>query len=90
MSPDPRKVQVPTDMLPPKYKKELQLFLGILNYLCGFSSITVEVCEPLQKWTSIKADWTWNKMYKDLYERTKKTVKKDACMRFYDVAVPFT
>ena len=27
-------------------------------------------------------------MYKDLYDRAKKIVKKDACMKFYDVSKP--
>ena len=42
---DPRKVQVLTDMPPPKSKKELQSFLGILNYLSKFSPMTAEVCK---------------------------------------------
>ena len=40
---DPRKVQALIDMLSPKSKKELQSFLGILNYLSKFSTVTAEV-----------------------------------------------
>ena len=43
VSPDPRKVQALTDMLPPKTKKELQSCLGILNYLSNFSPVIAEV-----------------------------------------------
>ena len=68
-----------------KMKKELQSFLGLINYLSKFST-SVGVCKPLQKLTSGKADWTWRRLYPDLYNRTKKIVKKDACMKFYDVA----
>ena len=53
---DPRKVQALTAMLPPKSKKELQLFLGIVNYLNNFSPMTAEVCESLRKHTSVKTE----------------------------------
>ena len=85
VSQEPRKVQALKDMPPTKskIKKELQLFLGIINYLSKFSWATAEVCKPLQKLTSVKADWTWNGMYQDLHDRAKKIVKKDVCMKFY-------
>ena len=43
-----------------------------------------EVCRPLQRLTLVKTDWTWNKVCQDLYDKAKKIVKKDACMKFYD------
>ena len=75
-------------MPPPGSKKELQSFLGILNYSSMFSSVTAEVCKHMLKLTSVKADLTWNKMYQDLYNTAKKVVKKDACMKFYDASRP--
>ena len=47
ISPDPRKVQVLSDMLPWKNKKELQSLLGIQNYQRKVSPVTAELCEPL-------------------------------------------
>ena len=46
MSPNPKKVQVLVVMPPPKCKKELQLFLGIANYLSRFSLTIAEICKP--------------------------------------------
>ena len=54
--PGPRKAQALVDMPPPKSMTQLQLFWGILNYLRKLSSVTAEVCEPLKKLTSVKAD----------------------------------
>ena len=88
MSPDPRKVQVLTDMPPLRTKMELQLFLGIVNYLSKFSPMTTMVWQPLQKLTSVMEDQTCNRMYQDLYKRANKIVKKYACMKFYDAARP--
>ena len=61
--PDPQKVKALMEMLAPKNKKELQAFLGIINYLNKFSPGTSEACELLRKLTSNKATWTWNASY---------------------------
>ena len=83
-SPDPRKVQMLINMPPPKLIKEFQSFLGILNYLSKFSPVTAEVCEQLGKLTMIKAEWPWDRMYQDLYDKAKKLATKDACMKLYN------
>ena len=46
IQPDPQKIKALTDMLAPKNKKELQAFLGIINYLGKFSPDTADVCDP--------------------------------------------
>ena len=58
------------------------------NYLSKFSSVTTDVFEPLSKLTSVKADWTWNRIYQHLYDRAKKIIKKDPCIEFYDASRP--
>ena len=83
IQPDPRKVKALTDMPPPKTKRELQAFLGIINYLGKFSPGTAEVCEPLQKLTSSKGTWTWNASYQQLFKEAKSLIKVDVCMKFY-------
>ena len=45
--------------------------------------MTTEFCRLLWKLTLIKAEWLWKKMYQDLCDMAKKTVKQVACMRFY-------
>ena len=74
--PNPRKVQAPTNMPLLKTKKELHLFLDIINYLSKVSPMTAQVCEQLKKLrTSVKADWTWKRrMYQVLNDRAKKIV----------------
>ena len=46
VQPDPQKIKALTDMLVPNNKKELQAFLGIINYLGKFSSGAADVCDP--------------------------------------------
>ena len=47
VQPDPQKVRALTEMLVPKNKRELQAFLGIINYLGKFFPGKAEVCKPL-------------------------------------------
>ena len=72
----------------PNNKKELQVFLGIINYLGKFSPDTAEVCKPLLKLTSSKTTWTWNTSYQQLFDKVKSIVKADVCMEFYNDAKP--
>ena len=76
------------DMPPPNSKKDIQAFLGIINYLSTFSPSMENVCEPLQKMTSSTAVWTWNMSYQALYNKAKSLIKGDTCMKFYDETKP--
>ena len=83
VQPDPQKIKALMDMPAPNNKKELQAFLGIINYLCKFSPGTADVCDPLCKLTLSKVTWTWNSSYQSLFNRAKLLVKSDMCMKFY-------
>ena len=48
--------------------------------------MTAEVCEPLWKLTSVKAERSWNRMYQDLFDKTKKIMKQDTCVKFCDAS----
>ena len=88
VQPDPQKVKGLTKMPALKNKKELQAFLGIINYLGKFSPGTVEVCKPLCKLTSCKMMWTWNASYQQLFDNAKSIIKADVYMKFYDNSKP--
>ena len=53
-----------------------------------FSPTAAKAYEPLSKFTLVKADWSWKGMYQDLYDKVKKLITKDACMKFYNVLKP--
>ena len=84
----PQKVKALIDIPPPNNKKELQAFLGIMNYLSKFSPGSPEVCDPLLKLTSSKVTWTWNASYQSLFVKVKLLIKSDKCMKFYDDTKP--
>ena len=79
-----KKITALMDMLAPNNKKELQAFLGIINYLGKFSPGTADVCDPLHKLTSSKVTWTWNASYQSLFNKAKLFIKSYMCMKVYD------
>ena len=88
IQPGPQKIKALTNMPVPKNKRELQAFLGIINYLGKFSPGTAEVCEPLQKLTSSKIMWTWNASYQQQFDKAKSLIKVDVYMKFYNDTKP--
>ena len=86
MRPDPWKLKSLTE-IPPKVKKELQAFLGMINYLSKFSSSIADICESFRKLTSIRAEWTRKVTYK-IFNKAKSITKEGACMKFYDETKP--
>ena len=90
VQPDPQKTKALTGIPAPNKKKELQAFLGIINYLDKFSPGTADVCDPLHKLTLSKAKWTWNASYQSLFNKAKLLIKSDVCMKFYNDIKPFT
>ena len=76
------------DILVSNNKKELQAFLGIINYLGKFSPGAADICDSLYKLTSSKAAWTWNASYQVLFNKAKSLIKVDMCMKFYDNTKP--
>ena len=88
VQPDPQKIKALTDMPVPNNKKELLVFLGIINYLAKFSPSTAAVCDPLHKLRSSKVTWTWNVSYQSLFNKAKLLIKSDMCKKFYDDSKP--
>ena len=75
-------------MPPPKTKKELQAFLGIINYLGKFSPSTAELCGSLRKLTSAKNRMDMECNLQKTFDKAKEIIKEDACMKFYDETRP--
>ena len=71
VQPNPWKLKALPDMLPPKTKKELHAFCGMINYLGEFSPSMAEVYESLRKLMSAKTEWTWNATYQKMFIEAK-------------------
>ena len=56
----------------------------MINYSGKFSQVTVEVCKPHRKLTSLKSKWTYNSTYQHLYDIAKAIIKNNATTVFYN------
>ena len=85
VNPDPSIIQAQTHMPPPNMKKELQSFMGILNYLHWVFTSDSRGVWAIMKPVLGQTYWIWNRPYQDLHEKAKKTiVKRDESIKFYD------
>ena len=72
----------------PPPKKELQAFLGVINYLNNVSPSTADICKGLKQLTSVKTEWTWNAGYQKLFDKAKSIIRADECKKFFDETKP--
>ena len=57
-------------------KKELQAFLGIINYLSKLTPSTADICKSLSKLTSGKTKLTWTATYQRIFKKVKSIIKE--------------
>ena len=88
VKPDPAKLAAITGLQKPMNKKEMQSFLGMINYISKYSPEVAQVCKPLRELISVKSDFKWHKHHTEAFENAKKLVSKDCCLRFYDSELP--
>ena len=70
--------------------KAVQCILGFVNYLAKFVPHLPDECEPLQRLTDKDADWAWEKLHQDAFDRVKQRVADYPVLRYYDVSLPVT
>jgi hypothetical protein len=70
---DPVKTNAITDWPTPTTKKELQSFLGFMNFYCWFIKDFAKVAALLNKLTG-KTDWTWEEDQQWAFNTLKKIV----------------
>ena len=69
---DPLKIKAILDMPPPKSEKEIQGFLGWLQYISRFIAKLTSTCEPIFKLLWKNEPHTWNKECQKAFETIKK------------------
>ena len=88
VKPDPQKVNAIKEINTPEDKKELQRFMGMVNYLAKFipnlSNVTVPLRELLKKDTA----WHWEEIHQKAFEEIKRRVTAENLLQYYDVSKP--
>ena len=79
----PSKLHVLMEMSLHNNTKELQSFLGVMNYLGKFSPVTAEMCKPLRKLTSLKVSGHGTMSTKTYMKEPNLSYQKECTMAFY-------
>ena len=70
------------------YHKELQSFLGTVNYLSRFLAFHSDLHAPLQSLLKKDAEFIWTPVHKKAFDQIKLHVFNDVKLQFYDAHKP--
>ena len=73
---DPNKVKAVTTWLTPMTKRELQQFLGFVNFYRRFIKGFTKIAKPLMKLTG-KNEWLWTKLQQKAFEELKQEITSE-------------
>ena len=82
--PSDKKVKAITGMPKPTCLKDLQTFLGMVQYLSKFSLRIAEIAEPLHDLTKKHAPYVWGPEHNQAFNNIKKEIIQAAILRYYN------
>ena len=83
--PSDTKVKAITEMLKPANLKDLQTFLGMVQYLSKFSPRIVEIAELLWDLRKKHALYAWGPEHNHAFDSIKKEIVQAPILRYYDL-----
>ena len=88
LKPDDCKIQAIQDMPSPSSRKELERFLGMVNYLGKFIPNLSDVTAPLRDLLKQDIVWQWLPQHENALLNLKKLVTQAPVLAFYDANKP--
>ena len=88
LSPDTRKVELIQQWPTLTNHKELQSFLGTVNYLSRFLAFLSDLCAPLQSLLKKDTEFVWMPVHQQAFDQLKLHVSNDVKLQFYDASKP--
>ena len=88
LSPDLNKVKLIQEWPTPKNQKELQSFLGTINYLSRFLIFLSDLRAQLQSLLKKDSEFVWTNIHQNAFEQLKLHVSNDVKLQFYDCRKP--
>ena len=82
--PSNAKIKAITEMPKPTCLKDLQTFLGMVQYLSKFSPRIAELAEPLHNLTKKHAPYVWGPEHNQAFDDIKKEIVQAAILKYYD------
>ena len=87
LSPDTRKVELIQQWPTPTNHKELQSFLGRVNYLSRFLAFLSDLCAPLQSLLKKDTEFVWTSVHQCAFDQIKLHIS-NVKLQFYNASKP--
>ena len=78
------KVKVIVDMPPPDCKRQVQLFIGMVNYLSKFSACLSELVESIRELSKEKVPFNWEPEHQESFKLVKKEIATAPVLAYYN------
>ena len=77
------KITAIVEMPPPSSKKEVQSFIGMINYLTKFSPRLTELAEPIRELVKEKVPFNWGPEHQESFTMLKKELVRAPVLAYY-------
>ena len=88
VKPSPDKVRAIENLKPPKDKKELQTFLGMITYMSSFIPNLADYTAPFRNLLKENVDFAWNPSHSKAFEKVKLLICTATTLAYYDTKKP--
>ena len=78
------KITAIDEMPSPNSKKEVQSFLGMINYLSKFSPRLTELVEPIRELVKEKVPFNWGLEHQESFEQFKEEIVRSPVLAYYN------
>uniref|UniRef100_A0A5S6QH47 RNA-directed DNA polymerase n=1 Tax=Trichuris muris TaxID=70415 RepID=A0A5S6QH47_TRIMR len=72
----------------PNDKKELQAFLGLLNFYHNFLKAKATVAEPLHQLLRANTKWVWTSVHEEAFNKVKQLLSHESFLVGFDESLP--
>jgi hypothetical protein len=89
IQPIAQKVEAIQLIAPPKTRKELRRFIGIVNYYRDMWIHRSDVLAPLSRLTSKTTPWQWTEIEQNAFDTMKRIISRETLLAYPDFTKPF-
>ena len=82
--PAQNKVAAVAEMPPPTCKKQIQSFIGMVNYILKFSARLLELVEPIRELSEDKVPFNWGPEHQTTFQQIKKDIVRAPILAYYN------
>ncbi|PIK48383.1 hypothetical protein BSL78_14743 [Apostichopus japonicus] len=88
MKPDPDKIEAVTQLPKPESRKDLERFLGMIQYLGKFLPDLSQESAPPRVLLRKEIEWHWDTEQEQCFQRLKELATKAPVLRYFDIDKP--